>query len=92
MLISCVDVFQPKRHNLVAEGAPLCDEDGFLHIFRFHLDLIITRETIHEREYLMLSGVVDQNINVRKWEIIFGACPVQILVVYAHMHLSIFLW
>ena len=33
-LISCPDILQPKRHHLITEGAPLCDEVCLLHVFR----------------------------------------------------------
>ena len=90
-LISCADILQPKRHNLAAESASLYDEGCFLHIFRRHLILIITREPVHEIEYLMLSGVVNQNINMRKRKVIFGAFLIQIPVVYTHVHLIVHL-
>ena len=47
-LICCTDVLQTKRHNLVTESASLCDEGSLFHVFRYHLDLIITPETVHE--------------------------------------------
>ena len=44
--ISCTDILQTKRHNLVAESSPLCDEGYFLHILKCHFNLIILGETI----------------------------------------------
>ena len=64
MLIGCPSIVQPKWHKLVAESAPLCNGSSLLHVFRCHFDLIITREFVHEGEYLMLCSVVNQNINV----------------------------
>src|ERR1051325_8154070 len=90
-LISGACVLQPKRHNLVAESTPLCNKSSLLHVFGSHLDLIVTGETIHEGENLMLSGVVNQNINMRKWEIIFRTCFVQISVIHTHSYFAILL-
>ena len=79
-LISCPSILQPKRHHLVTEGAPLCNEGRLLHVFKSHLDLVVAKETIHEGEDFMLCGVVDQNINVGKREVILGAYPVQVSI------------
>src|ERR1044072_7858208 len=90
-LISGACVLQSKRHNLVAESAPLCNKSSLLHVFGSHFDLIITGETIHEGENLMLSGVVNQNINMRKWKIVFWTCFVQISVIHTHPYFAILL-
>src|ERR1051325_6429751 len=91
MMISGASVLQSERHDLVAECAPLCNESSLLHVFRSHLDLIVTGETIHEGENLMLSGVVDQNINMRKWKIVFRNRSIQISVIHTHSYFSILL-
>ena len=91
-LIGCPNILQPKWHHFVIKSSPLCDEGCFLHVFGCHLDRIVSIESVHEGEDLMLHGVVDQNMDVWKWEVVFGARPVQILVVYMHMYLSVFLW
>src|ERR1044072_2976292 len=88
-LISGACVLQSEWHDLVAESAPLCNESSLLHVFRSHFDLIVTRETIHEGENLVLSGVVNQYINIRKWKIVFRTCSVQISVVHTHTHFTI---
>ena len=88
-LIGWPNILQPKWHNLVTEGALLCDKDCLLHVLRCHLDLIVTREPVHEVEYLMLCGVVNQNIDMGKRKVILGDCPVQISVVHTHPHLAV---
>src|ERR1044072_1545120 len=90
-LVSGACVLQSERHNLVTESTPLCNESSLLHVFRSHFDLIVTGETIHEGENLMLSGVVNQNINMRKWKIVFRTCFVQISVIHTHSYLTILL-
>src|ERR1051325_3759201 len=90
-LISGARVLQSERHNLVAESAPLCSKSSLLHVFRSYFDLILTGETIHEGENLMLSGVVNQNINVREWKIVFRARFVQISVIHTHPYFAILL-
>src|ERR1051325_3547865 len=90
-LISGACVLQSELHNLIAESAPLCNKSSLLHVFRSHFDLIVTGETIHKGENLMLSGVVNQNINMRKWEIVFRTRFVQISVINTHSYLAILL-
>src|ERR1051325_2905279 len=83
-LISGACVLQSERHNLIIESAPLCNESSLLHVFGGHFDLIVTGETIHEGENFMLSGVINQNINMWKWKIVFWTCSIQISIVYTH--------
>src|ERR1051325_11298762 len=90
-LISGACVLQSERHDLVAESTPLCNKSSLLHVVGSHFDLIVTGETIHEGENLMLSGVVNQNINVRKWKIVFRACLIQISVIHTHSYFAILL-
>ena len=37
----------------------------------------------------MIYGVVNQDVDAGKWEIILMACPIQISVVHAHSHFAI---
>src|ERR1044072_9649738 len=90
-LICGASVLQSERHDLVAECAPLCNKSSLFHVFRSHFDLIVTGETIHEGENFMLSGVVNQNINMREWEIIFRTRFVQISIIHTHSYLTILL-
>src|ERR1043165_2331141 len=90
-LICGASVLQSERHDLVAECAPLCNESSLLHVFRSHFDLIVTGETFHEGDNFMLSSVVNQNINMRKWKIIFRTRSVQISVIHTHSYFAIFL-
>ena len=89
--ISFPSVLQPERNYFVAEGAPLCDKGCLLHVFGSHFDLVVARETIHEGEDFVLHDVANQNINVGKREVILGAFPVQISVVYTICTLPSFL-
>src|ERR1044072_3387867 len=90
-LISGARVLQSERHNLVAESTPLCNESSLLHVFRSHFDLIVIEETIHEGENFVLSSVVNQDINMRKWKIVFRTRSVQISVIHTHSYFAILL-
>ena len=88
-MIGYACILQNERHDLITEGAPLCDKSGFLHVFGRHFDLVVPGEAIHEGEYFILSSVVNQNINMWKWKVILGACPIKIIVVHTHPYLGV---
>src|ERR1043165_3242866 len=90
-LISGACILQSEWHDLVAESTPLCNKSSLLHVFGSHFDLIATGETIHEGENFVLSSVINQNINVRKWKIVFRTRFVQISIVHTHSYLAILL-
>ena len=70
------------RHSLDQTASPCnrtcppiryCDKRS---VFLGHLDLVISRESIHKGQHPMSSGVVHQNIDVRKRIKRFSACLV----------------
>src|SRR3954464_9125130 len=79
-LIRCPCVFQPKRHNFIAESSPRCDKRCFLHVFWCHLDLIVPREAIHEGKHFE-RAVLSTNTSIwGRGKIIFRTRLVQIYV------------
>jgi hypothetical protein len=54
------------------------------------LDLIITRETIHEGKSLMAYVVIDNLINERCWKVVFGTCVIEIAKVRADADSALF--
>ena len=48
-LISSSSIFQLEGHYFIAVSPSVSDEGCFLFVFWCHLDLIVTREGIHER-------------------------------------------
>ena len=50
--------------------SPFGSESGFGHIFGSHRDLVIPRETIHERQQGISRHVIHQDINVRERKVI----------------------
>src|SRR3954462_13315856 len=63
-LVSCACILQSKRHHFVAKGTPWGDERCLLHVFRSHLNLIITGEPVHEGKDIELSGVINQHVDM----------------------------
>ena len=50
-LKGCPNIFQSKGHFIVCEGTLRTNEISFMLVFRFYLNLIVSRETIHKREH-----------------------------------------
>ena len=58
-LISCSRVLQSERHHDVAVYPQRCSERCMLFVIRVHLDLIVSREPIHERHSFKPTRAVD---------------------------------
>jgi hypothetical protein len=54
------------------------------------LDLIITREIIHEGQILMACAVVGNLIDERRWKVVFGTCVIEIEKVRANVDSALF--
>jgi hypothetical protein len=54
------------------------------------LDLIITRETVHEGQSLVASAFVDNLIDERSWKVVFGIGVIEIAKVCAYMDSALF--
>src|ERR1051325_6292710 len=91
MLVCGTSIFQPKRHDLVIESAPLYNESSLFHIFGSHLDLIVIGETIHEREDFVLCSIVNQDINMWEQKIVFQDRFIHVSVIYTCVHFAILL-
>ena len=61
-------------------------------VFFSHLDLIITRESVHKGEEHVGCGVINQGIDMWHGKIILRASSIQISIIDAHAYLPIFLW
>ena len=59
------NIFQSKGNFLVREGTPRTNESCFMLVFRFNLNLIISRETIHKRKEFTPRASI--NNLVYKW-------------------------
>jgi hypothetical protein len=67
---SCV--LESKRHDTIRKSAPWGDKCSFVLICWMDLDLIVARETIHEGQSLMAWTVIDNLVDERHWEVVFG--------------------
>jgi hypothetical protein len=54
-----------------------------------NLNLVIARESIHEGESFMAGAIVDNLIDERRWEVVFGTCIVEIAKIGANADRSL---
>jgi hypothetical protein len=52
--------------------------------------LVIARESVHKGESLMDGAIVDNLIDERRWEVVFGTCIIEIMKVGAYADRALF--
>ena len=83
-------IFEFKGHDLVGECAPWGCECHFVTVFFPDLDLVIARKSIHEGEGLMSGACIDDLVNERCGEFVFGTCSIEIVEVYDNANGTLF--
>jgi len=73
-LVCCPRVLQSERHNSITIYPQWRPERCMLVIFKVHLNLIVSRESIHERHPFKSTRVFNHNICDWKGELIFSTC------------------
>ena len=84
--------FQDKGHDLIRKCAPWGCECHLIMVFFLDLDLVISRKTVHEGKVLMSSARIDDLVDERCGEVIFGTCPIEVMKVYANTNGTLFLF
>ena len=90
-LEGCAGVFETEGHDTVCKRTPGGYECGFVLIGWVNLNLVIARESVHERKSLVAGAIVDNLIDERRWEVVFGTCIVEIAKVSANANGACFL-
>ena len=83
-------IFEAKGHDSVGECAPWGCECCFVMVFFLDLDLVITGKSVHEGEGLMSGACIDDLVNERCGEVVFGTCPIEIAKVFANINDTLF--
>jgi hypothetical protein len=90
VLEGCAGVFEAEGHDTVCKRAPRGNECSFVLIGRVNLNLVIARESVHERKSLVAGTVIDNLIDERRWEVVFGTCIINIEKVGANANGALF--
>ena len=88
-LVCSACILQAKGHDPVAKVGIFSDKCCYLLVWSVHPNLVVSRVSVQEAEHLESGRFINQHINVGQRLCIFGACPVQISIVCAHLRFSI---
>ena len=77
------NIFKAKWHNMICKCALGGFESRLVLVLFQDLNLVITRKTIHEIKYFMVDTEINDLVNERSGEVVFGTCQNKI-----HIHPS----
>jgi hypothetical protein len=83
-------VLESKRHDKVSKCTPWGGRCNFILIYWMDLDLIVAKEPIHEVQVLMACIVIDNLVNERVWEVVFGTTMIAIMKFSADVNSALF--
>jgi hypothetical protein len=84
------DVLESKRHDTICKSTPWGGKCGFILICWVDLYLIVARESIHEGQGLMAGTVIDNLVDERCREVVFGTSMIEIVKVSADVNGALF--
>ena len=84
------NIFEAKGHGSIRKCAPWGCELHIIMVFFPDLDLVVAEKTVHEREGFMSDACIDDLVNERSGEVVFGTCPIEIVEVYANANGTLF--
>ena len=83
-------IFEAKGHGSVGECAPWGCECHFVMVFFQDLYLVVFGKIVHEGEGLMSSACIDDLVDERCGEVVFGTCPIEIVEFCANVNSTLF--
>jgi hypothetical protein len=86
----CTCVFYSERHETIRKSTPWGSECGIILIYWMNLNLILAREIIHEGQGLMVGTVIDNLVDERHWEVVFGTSVIEIMKVGTETNSALF--
>jgi hypothetical protein len=90
-LKSCANVLEIERKFLIGKSTPRANKSSLMLILENNVDLIIPRETIHEREYFTFGAVIDNLIDEGGRKVVFGTSFVDIPIINTYTNGALFL-
>jgi hypothetical protein len=89
-LESHTSIFESKRHDVIRKSTPWGSECSLILVCGMDLYLIIAREPIHGGQGRMANIVIDDLVNERCWEVVFGTSVIEIMKVNADTNGALF--
>jgi hypothetical protein len=92
VLKSDASVLETGREFLIGKSAPTTNKISLMLILRNNVDLIIPRETIHQREDFTSGVIVDNMIDEGGRKVVFGTRFVDIPIINAYTNCALFIF
>jgi hypothetical protein len=78
--LECITfVLESKRHDTIGKCTPWGAKCSFILICWVDLDLIVAREPVHEGQSLVACKIIDNLVDERCGEVVFGKIMVEIV-------------
>jgi hypothetical protein len=83
-------ILEAEWHYTICKGAPRGRECIFVLIGEVNLDLVVTRETIHEGQSLVTCTIIDYLVDEGCWNVVFGIGVIEVAEVHTDMDNALF--
>jgi hypothetical protein len=90
-LKSCASVLETERKFSIGKSTPGTNKSSLMLILTNNVDLIISRETIHEREDFTVGAVIDNLIDEGGRKVVLWTSFVDIPIINAYTNCTLFL-
>ena len=83
-------ILEVEWHDTIRKGAPGGCECSFVLIVGVNLDLVVTRETVHEGQSLLTYAIIDYLVDEGYWKVVFGTGVIEVAEVRTDTDSSLF--
>jgi hypothetical protein len=78
LLESCAHILEAKRHDMICKSAPRGSECGFILVSWVDVNLVVSREIVHEGQSLVTSTIINNLVDKGCWKVFFGIGVIEI--------------
>jgi hypothetical protein len=89
-LESGISILEAEWHDTICKGASRGLECNFLLIDGVNLDLLVTKETVHEGQSLVACAIIDYLVDEGCWKVVFGTGVIEVMEVCTDMNSALF--
>jgi hypothetical protein len=89
-LESGAGILEAEWHDTIRKGGPRGRECSFVLIDGVNLDLVVTKETVHEGQSLVTCAIIDYLVDEGCWKVVFGIGVIEIAEVRTDMDSALF--
>jgi hypothetical protein len=90
LLESDTSVLEAKRHDTICKSTLGGSECGFVLVSWVNLNLVVARESIHERQILVVGTIIDNFVDKGCGKVVFGTCMIEVTKVHTDTDSALF--